>query len=50
MKFRKWLEDTGEVRTATLTNEPLGIPSKYQQSNKWKKTKIRNPFEKKIKK
>lgn len=31
MNFKKWLEDTGEVRVATLTNEPLGIRSKYTQ-------------------
>jgi hypothetical protein len=36
--FRKWLEDTGEVRVALVTNEPLGIPSKYTQSKKWNKT------------
>ena len=39
MNFKKWLEDTGEVRIATLTNDSLGIPSKYTQSNKWKKSK-----------
>ena len=42
--FKGWLEDTGEVRTALLTNDPLGMPSKYVQSQKWNKQAIRNPF------
>lgn len=42
--FKKWLEDTGEVRTALLTNEPLGFPSKYTQGKKWDKSRLRNPF------
>ena len=49
MSFRKWLEDTGEVRTATLTNGPPGIPSKYVCKEKEReKRKFRNPFKQKV--
>ena len=37
MNFKQWLEDTGEVRTASISNSPLGIPSKYTTDDKYPK-------------
>lgn len=45
--FRKWLEDTGEVGTAAITNDSLKIPSKWTGGRWERKNKIRCPFMKK---
>jgi hypothetical protein len=44
MDFKKWLEDTGEVRTALITNTSLRIPSKYQTGSSWDNIRLKNPF------
>jgi len=42
--FKSWLEDTGEVRTGTLSNAGLGVRSKYQVSNSPEKEEFPDPF------
>jgi hypothetical protein len=49
--FHQWLEDVGEVRTAKISNNSIGVPSKHIMNDKEKgdDEEFPDPFGKKQK-